>query len=119
MASPVAQDKGSLQLKLAQCEWPRVTSSTNGRAGGLHLRPAMPSLDGMTVMVVSGHEIGGYFGKEFVASQSDRDHDAQRLLDVGGKPRQHLGRPHAVQPFGTAELMAALSIQRGWESPRP
>jgi hypothetical protein len=79
----------------------------------------MPSLDGMTVLVVSGHEIGGDLGKEFVRSQCDRHRDAQRLLDLGGEPRQCLGRPHAVQPFGTAALMAALSIQRGWESPRP
>ena len=49
-------------------------------------------------------EIGGDLGEEFVAGEPDRHRDAQRLLDLGGKPRQRLGRPHAVQPFGAGEI---------------
>ena len=53
-------------------------------------------------------EIGCDLGEEFVASKPDRHRDAQRLLDLRGKPRQRLGRPHAVQPFGAGEIEERL-----------
>ena len=53
-------------------------------------------------------EVGGDFGEEFVAGEPDRDGDAEVLLDVGGKPRQHLCRRHAVQPLGAGEIEKSL-----------
>ena len=49
-------------------------------------------------------EIGSDLGQKFVAGEPDRDGDAQLLLDVAGKARQGLGRPHAVQPLGAGEI---------------
>ena len=49
-------------------------------------------------------EVGGDLGQELVAGQSDRDRDADRLLDLAGEPRQHLGRDHAVDPLGAGEV---------------
>ncbi len=63
-------------------------------------------------------EIGCDFGEEFVAGQPDRNGDPKLLLDVGGKARQRLGRRHAVQPRGAAEVEERLVDRQRFDERR-
>ena len=47
-------------------------------------------------------------GKKLVHRQSHRDGDAKVALDHGRKPRQDLGRDHAVDQFCAAEIKECL-----------
>ena len=58
-------------------------------------------------------EIRGNLCEEFVGGQAYGYRDAEFAFDVGGKPRQHLCRAHAVQSLGTGQIEEGL-VDRQW-----